>query len=661
MFPLTNGPDRQTGILWRPSPAYVEQSRLTRFLKRHRLPDYPALYKRSIAEPDWFWEAAMEELGIAWATPFTKVLDLSRGIPWPHWFVGGRLNLVQTCVEQHSRGALADRQAIRWEGEEGAQRILTYRQLDLEVGRAAALFRRLGVRRGDRVAVFLPMIPEAALVTLACSKLGAIFTPIFSGFGAEAVAGRVQDCAATVLVTADGFTRRGKLVRLKPVADEAAARCPTVAHLLVVRRTGSPVPWTAGRDVWWHELAPSQPGEAEESPTEIMDAEDPFMILYTSGTTGRPKGTVHCHSGFPLKAAHDLAFHFDLQPEDTLFWLTDLGWMMGPWEILGALTLGATCLLYEGVPDWPHPGRLWELVERHRVTILGVAPTAVRALMRHGDAPVQQLHSLRVLGSTGEPWTPEAYLWYFWSVGQGRRPIINYSGGTEVSGGILGGTVLHPCKALAFTGPCLGMAADIFDAQGRPVRGTVGELVVTKPWPGMTQGFWGDHQRYLDTYWSRWPSVWVHGDWAATDAEGFWYLLGRSDDTIKVAGKRLGPAEVEAILTSHPAVSEAAAIGRPHPVTGEALVCFVVLRQGWSPSAGLSRELADLIAEQLGKPLRPAAVHAVPDLPKTRNAKILRRVLRTLLLGQDPGDLSSLDNPDAVATLATALKAFHSP
>lgn len=643
-------PSTNVSELWHPTPDYVQRSRLLRFMQRHRIADYPALYDRSIGDMEWFWEAALEEMGIEWACPYTQVLDLTKGIQWPQWFVGGRLNLVHNCVDKYRIGPRAAHLAIRWEGEDGAQRSLTYGQLDTEVCRAAAVLRRLGVRRRDRVAVFLPMLPEVAIITLACSKLGAIYTPIFSGFGAEAVATRVQDCEATLLVTADGFTRRGGLVKMKQVADEAAARCPTVKHLLVVRRTGCSVSWRAGRDVWWHDVMPA---EGEGPATEVMAADEPFMIIYTSGTTGRPKGTVHVHSGFPIKAAQDLAFHFDLQPEDTLFWFTDMGWMMGPWEIMGALTLGATCLLYEGVPDWPHPGRLWEVVARHRVTILGLSPTAVRALMRHGHEPVHQhdLSSLRVLGSTGEPWTPDAYLWYFQHVGQGRCPIINYSGGTEVSGGIVGGTVLQPCKPCAFTGPCLGMAAEIYDADGKPVRGKVGELVVTKPWPGMTHGFWRDPQRYLETYWSRWPQVWVHGDWATTDGDGFWYILGRSDDTIKVAGKRLGPAEVEAILTGHPAVSEAAAIGVPHPVKGEALVCFVVLRHGWTPSEALSSELAGRVVEQLGKPLRPAAVYVVPELPKTRNAKILRRVIRAAFVGQDPGDLSSLENPQAVAAI----------
>lgn len=636
--------------VWHPGPEVVQRSRLHRFLRRHGLADYAALHARSIAEPEWYWPAALQEMGIAWARPYGRVLDVSRGIPWARWFAGGRLNLSDNCVHKRRAGPSAERVAIRWEGEDGARRTLTYRELDAEVRRAAAALRGLGVGRGDRVAVFLPMIPETAVVTLACSRVGAIYTPIFSGYGAEAVAARARDCEAKLLVTADGGFRRGAVVPMKPAADEAAARCPTVEHLLVVRRVGCPVSWTPDRDRWWHR----ELGEGEGGPPAETEADEPFMILYTSGTTGRPKGTVHVHAGFPIKAAHDLAFHFDLQEEDCLFWLSDLGWMMGPWAIMGALTLGATCLLYEGAPDWPHAGRLWELVERHRVTVLGLAPTAVRALMRHGEAPLagRDLGSLRVLGSTGEPWTPEAYHWYFRQVGRGRCPIINYSGGTEVSGGIVAGTVLHPSKACAFTGPCLGMAAEILDTEGRPVRGQVGELVVTKPWPGMTRGFWRDPQRYLEAYWSRWPGVWVHGDWATTDEEGFWYILGRSDDTIKVAGKRLGPAEVEAVLTGHPAVSEAAAVGVPDPLKGEKLVCFVVLKPGREASGALADELTGRVAEHLGKALKPAAVHVVPELPRTRNGKILRRVARAAYLGRDPGDLSGLENPRAVETIA---------
>jgi len=642
-------------IVWRPTPEVTERSRLYRFMQAHGIPSYDDLYRRSVEDIAWFWNAALAEMRIEWYEPYTQVLDTSRGIAWPRWFCEGRLNLVHNCVDKHRSSTLAGKVAVRWEGENGEVRTLTYRELYAEVCRAGWALRQLGVGRGDRVAIYLPMLPETVVAVLACAKIGAIFTPVFSGFGSDALAARVQDCEAKVIVTADGFFRRGQRVRMLRVADEAARSCPTVQHLLVVRRTGEVEGWCEGRDVWWHEVTSVAP---EELPTEVMDSEDPFMIIYTSGTTGRPKGTVHVHAGFPIKAAQDMAFHFDVQEPDVMFWLTDMGWMMGPWLVFGTLALGAGMVLYEGAIDHPHPGRLWELVDRHRVTILGVAPTAVRALMRYGNTPLQgaDLGSLRVLGSTGEPWNPEPYLWYFHQVGRSRCPIINYSGGTEISGGIVAGTVIHPCRPCAFTGPCLGIAADIYDAEGRPCRpGEVGELVVTKPWPGITRGFWRDPQRYLETYWSRWPDVWVHGDWAVRDEDGFWYILGRSDDTIKVAGKRIGPAEIESALTGHPAVAEAAAIGVPHELKGEVVVCFVVLRPDHTPTAELRQELRALVGERLGRALLPEEIRFVSDLPKTRNAKIMRRVIRAAYLGQDPGDLSSLENPQAVEEIRRAV------
>lgn len=639
-------------VVWEPTPAYVEGSRVARFMRRHGIATYDELYRRSVEDLAWFWGAALEEMGIQWDRPYERVYDDGRGIEWTEWFCGAEGNLVHNALDKYRKTAAASRVALRWEGEDGSTRTLTYAELDAEVCRAARALRRLGVGRGDRVAIYLPMVPEVAVAVLACAKVGAVFTPIFSGFAPEAVATRVRDCEAKVLVTADGFYRRGQVVPMLRAADEAARGCPSVEHLLVVQRVGVHEGWRAGRDVWWHEVTADEPPEA---PTERMSSMDPFMIIYTSGTTGRPKGTVHVHAGFPIKAACDMAFHFDVQPDDVVFWLTDMGWMMGPWLVLGTLTLGASMVLYEGVPDHPHPGRLWELVDRHGVTVLGVAPTAVRALMRYGgDWPARyRLGSLRVLGSTGEPWNPDPYLWYFRQVGRSRCPVVNYSGGTEVSGGIVCGTVIQPCKPCAFTGPCLGMAADVYDADGRPAGpGQVGELVVTKPWPGMTRGFWRDPERYLETYWSRWPGVWVHGDWAVRDQDGFWYILGRSDDTLKVAGKRVGPAEVESVLVSHPAVSEAAAVGIPHEVKGEAVACFVVLRPGHTPSEALAEQLRDLVAQRLGKPLQPEVVEFVADLPRTRNAKVMRRVIRAAYLGQDPGDLSALENPGAVAGIA---------
>ncbi|MBA2451459.1 MAG: AMP-binding protein, partial [Chloroflexi bacterium] len=552
--------DLHDGIVWRPSEEYLRTSRLKRFMDRHGIADYDALLRRSTEDVAWFWEAACEDLAIEWYRPFEQVVDLSRGVPWARWFVGGRLNYVHNALDKHVSTGRRNKLAVIWEGEDGAIRKYTYWELWTETNRVANALRALGVGKGDRVGIFMPMVPEVCIATLACSKIGAIYTPIFSGYAAQAISARLDDCAAKVLITADGFYRRGGVVRMKEVADEAVARAPTVEHVLVCRRLGREVPWTEGRDVWWDEAIRSQP---RTYPTEQTDPEDPFMLIYTSGTTGRPKGAVHTHGGFPIKATQDMAHCFDVGERDLIFWYTDMGWMMGPWLFIGALTLGATALCYEGSPDYPGPDRVWDIVERHGVTVLGISPTAIRGMIPLGVDWVTRhdLTSLRVLGGTGEPWNPEPWTWYFQNVGGGRCPIINYSGGTEISGGITGCNTIRPLKTCSFVGPIPGMAADVLDESGQPVRGAVGELVVKQPWPGMTRGFWKDPERYEETYWSRWPGVWVHGDWATIDDDGFWFIQGRSDDTIKIAGKRLGPAEVESAVVSHPAVAEAAAIG----------------------------------------------------------------------------------------------------
>jgi acetyl-CoA synthetase len=648
----TTPPTRGGRFAWTPDPEQARGSRLQRFIDRHGLGDYDRLYRRSVEDPAWFWGAVADDLGLEWLRPHDQVLDLSRGMPWARWFAGGRMNLALNCLDRHVRGGRGEHPAVIWEGEEGATRTLGYAGLLQEVERVAAALRRLGLRRGDVAGVFAPMAPETVVATLALARIGAILVPIFSGFAAPAVASRLADCGARLLITADGFTRRGHLVQMKVTADEAAAQVPTLEHIVVFRRAGGEPPWTPGRDRWWHDLAGDAPADAG---AEVMDPEDPFMIIYTSGTTGRPKGTVHVHMGFPLKGAADMAYCFDVGTADRVLWYTDIGWMMGPWLILGTLLLGGTMVLYDGVPDHPGPDRLWALVARHRVTVLGISPTVIRALMRHGPQPPQRhdRSSLRILGGTGEPWNPEPWTWYFEHVGGGRCPIMNYSGGTEISGGIVCCDPLHPQVPTAFTGPIPGMAADVYDEHGRPVRGAVGELVLTQPWPGMTRGFWGDPQRYLDTYWSRWPGVWVHGDWVRVDEDGFWYILGRSDDTLNVAGKRIGPAEVESALVAHPAVTEAAAIGVPHPVKGEVIVCFVVLRPEHAPSARLRNDLMRAAIDHLGKALAPDDIRFVHDLPKTRNAKVMRRVIRAVALGQDPGDISSLENPQAAAGIPT--------
>ncbi|HUH07611.1 MAG TPA: AMP-binding protein, partial [Egibacteraceae bacterium] len=448
-------------------------------------------------------------------------------------------------------------------------------------------------------------------------------------------------------------------VPMKATADAAVEQSPTVETVLVVGRLAEDRPsegWVEGRDHWWSDEMRAVDDPLTDTPE--TDPETPYMIIYTSGTTGRPNGAVHVHGGFPIKGAQDLAHCFDLGPGDRLFWFTDLGWMMGPWAISGALLLGAELVLYEGAPDHPSPDRLWALVARHSVTHLGLSPTVIRALMAHGVDPVRghDLSPLRVLGSTGEPWNPEAWWWFFREIGGERLPLVNYSGGTEVSGGIVCCNLLTPIKPSSFGGPSVGAAADVVDATGSSVRGEVGELVLRQPLPGMTRGFWQDPERYLDTYWSRFPGTWVHGDWAMVDEDGYWFIQGRSDDTLKVAGKRVGPAEVESAAAAHSAVLEAAAVGVPHEIKGEAIVVFVRLRPGETDDPDLRPSISDKVVEQLGKALRPEAVHVVTDLPRTRSGKLMRRVARAAYLGTDPGDLSALENPLAVETIRVAAR-----
>ena len=634
---------------WTPTAAYLERSRLRAFAMKNGCADYAALLRWSTEDLAGFWAATERDLRISWRTPYTRVLDISRGLPWTTWWTGGRMNYVATALRHDG-----DRVAVIAEGEEGTVRTLTYRELSDQVASFAAGLRSLGVKHGDRVAVFLPLTVECAVAVLAIGAIGAVFIPIFSGYGAEAIAGRLRDAEAKVLVCADGLYRRGQVVKMKEVADEAADGAPSVDTVVVVDRVSRAYP-KRGRDVPWSDVTHAG------AVLDLADtsAEDPFMVIYTSGTTGKPKGAQHVHGGFPIKAAQDLAHCFDLQERDVILWSTDIGWMMGPWLIAGGLMLGATIVLYDGTPDFPDASRMWSLVERHRVTHLGISPTAIRGLMRSGEDPVRtkDRSSLFVLGSTGEPWNPDPWWWYFRNVGDSRCPILNYSGGTEISGGILGCTTWTPIQPGSFIGPCPGMDADVVDDKGRSVRAAVGELVIRKPWPGMTRGFWRDPQteegRYFQTYWSRLPNTWVHGDWARVDDEGYWYIEGRSDDTLKIAGKRVGPAEVESAAVAHPAVSEAAAIGVPHEIKGEAIVVFAVPRPLHAPTPELARSVQDKIAEILGKPLRPESVQFVTQLPKTRNAKILRRVIRGAYLGkQDLGDLSSLENPAAVEEIA---------
>ena len=641
----------ETEITWIPTDDYLEQSRLLDFARSNRVDGYQGLQDWSARDPGAYWDAAVRDMEFKFAPGYDQPVDMTRGKEWPEWFPGAGFDYVSNIFDLAFERGAADELAVIWEGDGGDTRSLTYQQLWDETRRFANALEQLGIVKGDRIGIFLPMIPETVIAVLACGLIGAIYIPMFSGYGAEAVASRLRDCDAKLLITANGFHRRGKLVPLKETADAAMASAQSVELCIVFDQTRAPTHMQAGRDRWWGDVIDGVSMEFERCQ---IAANDPYMIIYTSGTTGKPKGAVHVHAGFPVKAAHDLAYMFDLHAGERISWLTDLGWMMGPWLISGGLLLGATIVIFDGTPDYPNPDRLWEIAERHDVNVLGLAPTAIRALMAQGNEWVEQhdLSALRVLGSTGEPWNPVPWQWYFEQIGRGKLPIINYSGGTETGGGIVGCVTVQPIRSCAFSGPVPGMAADVVDDSGEPVRGAVGELAVRQPWVGMTRGFWQDEDRYMETYWSRFPGTWMHGDWAEVDKDGFWYIRGRSDDTLKVAGKRIGPAEVESAAVAHEAVQEAAAVGVPDELKGESVVVFAVLRPGNSASPELAEAVRQEISTRLGASMRPKTVLFVDDMPKTRNAKIMRRVIRAAYLGLPTGDLTSLENPAAVEQIA---------
>ena len=626
---------------WSPTDEQARGSRLGQFIHRSGCASYPELCEKATREPRWFWEVLVKELGVVWSTPYREVMDTSAGIPFTRWFPGGRLNAYDSAVVRHRRTD-PDRLALIGETENGDTRRLTYAGLEELVERAAAGLHSIGVERGIAVGLYLPLVIENAVALLACTKLGAVAVPLFSGFGVEAIRQRLADADARVLITADAAIRRGRTVPMQPLAAQAADGLPQLQRLVVVSCAGGGVSLRRDLDVPWEDVVRPDRGRV---PTEAMASDEPLMLLYTSGTTGRPKGTVHGHAGLPIKSAQDWALAMDVHPGERVMWITDMGWVMGPLLVFGSLMLGGTAVLYDGAPDHPNPARVWAVAERQGVTHLGISPTLTRVLMAAGEraVPSSPISALRVLASTGEPWTPEAWTWLFKVVGRARVPIINYSGGTECGGGLVSGNVLTPSRPGSFAGPIPGIDAAVFNEQGQPVSGEVGELVVRQPYLGMTLGFWKDPQRYLDTYWSRWPNVWMHGDWAMIDPDGLWYILGRSDDTIKVAGKRVGPAEVEAAALDGTDVAEAAAVGVPDPLKGQSVVVFAVARPDADP-APIPSAVSRSVERSLGKPFKPAAVHVIPRLPKTRNGKILRRVIRNVFVGDPPGDLSSIDD-----------------
>jgi acetyl-CoA synthetase len=605
-----------------------------------------------------FWAKQAER--ISWAEPFTEVLDWSNP-PFAKWFVGGRLNAAYNCVDRHVEDGRGDKVAFHWVGEpEGDTRDITYAQLKDEVSQAANALVELGVRTGDRVAIYMPMIPETVVAMLACARIGAPHTVVFGGFSSSALVDRVQDCDARVIITADGGYRRGAPSALKPAVDEALQKCPEVRNVLVVRRTGQDIEWNDERDVWWHDLVGRQ--STEHTP-EAFDAEHPLYVMYTSGTTGKPKGILHTTGGYLVGTAYTHWAVFDLKPETDVFWTAaDIGWVTGHSYIVYApLANGATSVMYEGTPDTPHKGRWWDIIQQYKVTILYCAPTAIRTFMKWGsDIPAKaDLSSLRILGSVGEPINPEAYMWYRETIGGGRCPVMDTWWQTETGQlmisplpGVTSGKPGSAMKALP------GISAAVVDDDGKPVeKGSGGYLVLTEPWPAMLRTIWGDDQRYVDTYWSRFKGVYFAGDGAKLDEDGDVWLLGRVDDVMNVSGHRLSTTEIESALVSHPKVAEAAVVGAKDEDTGQAVCAFVILRE----SAGdggedIVKELRDHVATEIGKIARPRQIMVVPELPKTRSGKIMRRLLRDVAEDREVGDVTTLADSTVMDLISDNLK-----
>ena len=640
---------------WQPSEDYRTTSNVARLMATLGVTTADELRARSVADVGAFWDEVVRDLGIPFSAPYTEVLDLSAGIEHPEWFVGAGLNVVDACLGRWA-AQTPDAAAVIHESEDGATRTLSFRDLDDQVARARAGLRALGVGKGDAVALYLPMTPEAVVALYAIASVGAMAVPLFSGFAPGAIASRLQDAGAKAVITADGTVRRRRTSAMLPQLREALASCPTVQHVVVVDNLTSSEALTPQETAWSDFLA-----HAPDPAVEPTSASDVLLLAYTSGTTGRPKGAVHTHAGFLTKVAMEVAYGFDLAPGRTFCWITDMGWIMGPLSILGTHAVGGTLLLYEGSPDVPDINRIWHLAEQHRVSMLGVSPTLIRTLRASKTGlPDADLSSIRTIGSTGEPWDPDSYEWLARDVLGGRVPIINFSGGTEVGGSFLCPYPVEEIRSCSLGGPALGMEVDVVDDAAEPLRGSVGELVCRQPWPAMTRGVWNDPdgQRYREAYWSTFPGLWRHGDYALVDEEGSWFILGRSDDVMNVAGKRVAPAEIESVLATDGAVSEAAVIGVPDATKGEAVWAFYVARADAEDDSVVSERLRGLVAAEVGKPFAPSRVIRVEQLPKTRSAKILRRAVRAAALDTDPGDLSGAENPAAVDQIRAQVKAL---
>jgi acetyl-CoA synthetase len=662
--------EKQTGsVVYHPSREFVESTNVHRFMQAYDIDDYDELIERTTTtvpgEPrsgvDWFWDELVDYLDIEFDEGYDAVRNDAEGPQFTDWYPGGRLNAAHNALDRHADVAsdARNRVACLWEGEPGEVREVTYHDLGRGANRVANYLDARGVGVGDTVALYMPMVPEVAAILYGCFKIGAIVVPVFSGFGVDAAATRIADAEPTVLFTGDGFYRRGDHVLLKGDADAAVEEAGHVEHTVVFDRLGlvdaGEVPWNDDRDERWGQAIGERDPDFE---TRSLSSDAESMLLYSSGTTGTPKGIVHTHAGALIQAAKEVYFGMDLKPADRFFWVSDIGWMMGPWSLLGTHTHGGTVVMYEGAPDHPEPDRFWRLIDDHGVTQFGISPTAIRALRKHGDGWVEgyDLSTLRILGSTGEPWDPESWLWFFEEVGGGSTPIINISGGTEIMGCFLMPMPIQSLKPCTLGGPGLGMDVDIVDHEGGSVVESHdrGYLVARDSCPSMTKSLWSGDERYLEEYWSTWPNLWDHGDWAQKDEEGFWFLHGRADDALNVAGRKVGPAEVEGAAMEHADVNQAAAVGVPDDTTGTAVVCYVVVEDGVTESDTLRATVRETVGEELGKPFRPREVLFVDAFPKTQSGKIIRRAIESVYRGEALGDMSSIEDPGVLDEIEAA-------
>jgi acetyl-CoA synthetase len=613
-----------------PSADQIARSNIGRFMKKHDILNWCQLVKKANSDIEWYWNAVNEDLGIEWFQKYDKTYDSLAGAPWTKWFLNGKCNIVANAIDRHVKKQ-PDKVAYIFANEQGSRRI-TYRELDEQVSRLAGALATAGIKRGDVIAIYLPMLPEAFYAIFACSKIGAVHTTIFSGFSAHALHSRLVDSNAKLLITTDAARRRGKEIDLASQWQKAV-QCTNVSRIVTIGGNYGDFIKNAGK-----------------AKTEVMNSEDPLFILYTSGTTGHPKGTLQVHGGFTIVAAQQTAYLIDMNPEDILFWYADMGWVTGQvWVVYGSPIIGGTALVYDDALDYPTADTWCRLIEDHKVSIFGAAPTAIRLFMKNNvQASRYNFQSLRILAATGEPINSEAWTWYFENVGKRRCPLINLSGGTEIGGAILSVLPVMPLKPCTVGCPVPGFDADVFDDAGK--RGSQGYLVIKKPWPSMTRGLFNSPSRFLDTYWSKYKNVWYHGDIVLVNSDGLWYMQGRADDVIKVAGHRIGTAEVEAAAASHPAVAEAIAIGRPDELKGETIVVCIVVKDGHKVDSILIEEIITRVEESIGRFARPQEVRIVAELPKTRTGKLMRRLVKAKITGGNIADqdLSTVENPGSL-------------